>query len=127
MRLATFVEEKRDQPFDWKHNNCAFFACDWIAILTGVDPVADLRLLTARELVNIVNGKPMPMLADMIAEKYGYAVTTVSQARRGDVVETETPDGPALGVCLGATSVFPGKDGTVFIKTYSCRRAWRID
>jgi len=126
-KLALFIEEKRHQPFNWQENNCGFFVCDWLAILVGVDPAAEPRKLTGKELVKAVRAKPLEERAAEIALSYQWPQVPVAFAQRGDVVAIELPGiGFSLGVCAGPMSVFPGQDGIVFNPTPSCVQAWRI-
>lgn len=127
--LALFIEEKREQPFDWAANNCAFFACDWLAILTGVDPAATFRgevdsALSAQRVIAAAGG--LERIAEDACARWGWPEAAVPLARRGDVVVFDTDHGPALGVCLGAVSAFAGPTGVQFQPTAKCRRAWRI-
>lgn len=128
-KLNLFVEEKRNQPFNWRLNNCGFFACDWVAMLIGVDPAAAWRTLTARQLVVFVRDNTLSDLANRCAQANNFQQVEPAFVRRGDTVESPPmPEaGPALGVCLGFKSVFPGKKGIVFINTLVCTRGWRID
>lgn len=126
-KLALFIEEKRNQPFNWKHNNCGFFACDWIAMLVGFDPAAEFRPLTPLQLARKIRAVPVDVIAHELASEYNWPEVKTAFARRGDVVEIISEGYPALGVCEGVRSVFPGREGLVFQKTSSCRRAWRID
>lgn len=109
--LAAFVEEKGAQPFDWEHNNCAFFACDWIALCTGVDPAADLRVqvtsaLSAGRVLRARGG--LIQIAGEACFRWGWPEIPAALAQRGDVVAHPTPQGPALGVVLGARAIFAG-------------------
>jgi len=128
-RLALFVEEKRTMPFDWATNNCAFFACDWLAILTGVDtahpwrPEVDSALTAARVLASLGG---LEAIATKTFAAHGWPEVVVAKARRGDVVAHDGDGGPALGVCLGAQSVFASPTGLDFRPTLTARRAWRI-
>lgn len=127
--LATFIEQHRDTPFDWQHNNCALFACDWIAQLTGHDPAASLRpgitsALSAARVVAAHGG--IEAIADAACAAQGWPSCENTFARRGDVVLYDTDTGPALGVCIGLLSAFAGADGVTFVNTLSTRAAWRI-
>lgn len=128
-KLALFIEEKRHQPFDWATNNCCFFACDWLAMLTGIDPAASFRgqvdnALSAQRIMARAGG--VECVAEEASSRWRWAETTVKLARRGDVVVFDTENGPALGVCLGALAAFAGPNGVEFKPMAACRRAWRI-
>lgn len=128
-KLDLFIEEKRRHVFDWTTNNCAFFAADWVAMLTSVDPASSFR--------DEVTG---PMAAKKALERHGGIVEIAAQAfgrwnwpavpahlaQRGDVVVTETDSGPALGVFLGHCAAFVGADGLMFVPPAKLTGAWRI-
>lgn len=128
-RLALFFLEKQAQPFDWQNNNCCFFACDWLAILTGEDPAAEYRAratdaLGAARVLSEEGG--VEAIAELVCAEKGWPEIGIKLAGRGDVVLLDTPDGPALGVCDGLNSGFAGPAGLTFKRTLGCRRAWRI-
>ncbi len=128
-KLALFLDEKRNQPFEWAGNNCCFFACDWLAILTGSDPAESYRsritsALSAARVLSEDGG--VEGIAERICAERGWPEQAVKQAQRGDVVIFDYPDGPALGVCAGGLSWFAGSAGAESVKTLQCRRAWRI-
>src|SRR5947209_4628702 len=41
--LRLFIRDGAGRPFDWLTCNCGFWACDWIKLVSGVDPVAEFR------------------------------------------------------------------------------------
>lgn len=127
--LALFVEEKRAQPFDWETNNCAFFACDWITILTGVDPTAQYRprvnsALSAARVLAEAGG--IEAIAARACEENGWPEIPPRLAQRGDILLSETTDEKSLGVCAGRDGIFAGKAGLVSVPVLKCVRAWRI-
>lgn len=127
--LALFIEEKKAHSFDWATNNCGFFACDWIAMVVGVDPAADFRdkidsALSAQRVLDEVGG--IESIATDAAFKFGWPPVAPAYARRGDIVSLDGGNGISLGVCLGAESVFLQKTGIAFFNTLQARRAWRI-
>lgn len=127
--LALFIEEKRAQPFDWRQNNCAFFACDWLAILVRVDPAKPYRrrctsAVSAARLLRAGSG--LVALASEDFARRGWPEVPPARARRGDVATTTTPQGEALGVVIGAQVAHAGPNGLVFTPLANCRRAWRI-
>jgi len=128
-KLALFIEEKRHQPFDWVRNNCCFFACDWLAILTGKDPAAEYREritsdLSAARVLKEEGGAIG--IAEKVCEANRWFKTPLKLARRGDIAALDTPDGQAIGVVIGAMVAFAGTHGVEFRPLSSCRRAWRV-
>lgn len=127
--LSLFLAEKRAQPFDWTLNNCAFFACDWLAILTGVDPAANYRgeissALSAGRVLAAAGG--LERIAEEACARWDWPEVPVARARRGDAMLIDTTHGPALGVCIGGRTAFAGSGGVVYHPALKCRRAWRI-
>lgn len=130
VKLALFLEEKQSQPFDWKTNNCCFFACDWLAILAGVDPAESYRprVTSALAMGRILKEEGgVEAMADKDFPARGWRNVDVKMAQRGDIVLADTPEGPAIGVCGGAVSWFAGPKGLSAISTiHQCRKAWKI-
>ncbi len=125
IRLALFIEEKRNEPFVWSKNDCCLFCCDWLTILTGEDVASsyDLRgtydsALGAIRILKQLGG--LEVLAQTVAKDRGWAFVSSSYARRGDAVIFQTESGPAMGVCDGKMSVFAGPSGIVFRLTSTC-------
>lgn len=129
--LTLFVEEKRNQPFDWGHNNCAFFASDWLAILTGEDPAADLRAevtsaLSAARVLQERGG--IEKIIEDYCTAHGCLEINPQRAQRGDIATIAVEDDSrfAIGVVVGAQVAYAGLAGLVFAPKALCRRAWRI-
>lgn len=126
-KLDLFVEEKRDQPFSWTVNNCAFFTADWLAILLGYDLAEAYRDLTEPELKHLFNSRSFPQLIELVMAHHNWPQVTIEHAARGDVVAASLVHGKTLGVCTGINSVFPGERGILFHPTLACNTAWRIN
>lgn len=125
-KLAFFFREKHSLPFNWQTNNCAFFAADWAAILTGTDPIPEFREMSAKNLVRYMNAHDLAVVIKERCALLGWPLVPLTFARRGDMVQTEIDATPALGVCNGHMSGFPGLTGLVYFPTLKCQRAWRI-
>lgn len=130
--LDAFVAERSGAGFDWVRNNCAFFASDWVARLTGIDPAAGYRdgvtsaLSAARALAALAPAGGLAEALTAALARWDWPECPPAFARRGDLVSCESGTGPALGLCLGARSAFVGPAGLVYIQTLNARRAWRI-
>lgn len=130
-RLALFVEEKRAQKFKWGQNDCCMFVCDWLAILTGLDPASIIGLrdtyhtgVGAMRKLKELGG--VESIAATWCAAQNWTECPSQRASRGDVVLFLTRGGAALGVCLGQLSVFAGPDGISFVKTSECSKSWHI-
>lgn len=137
--LQLFIEEKRNQPFDWQHNNCAFFASDWLAILTGEDPAAHLReqVTSALSAARVLkDGGGIEAMFDEYCTRQGWLVIEPNRAQRGDlatiavnasgVAGTEDASDIAVGVVVGLSVAYAGPNGVTFAPRAIAGRAWRI-
>ena len=122
-RLNTFIESRRNAAFVFGETDCCMFAADAVLTITGVDLAADLRGTYSTKLG----------AAKVLSERGGVAgVVTlpaipVLMAGRGDVVMIETPDGPALAVCIGSKIAAMSADGLAFVGMDTAITAWKVD
>ena len=124
-KLEELVQTKRHQPFDWGTNNCVGFVAeaqiamtgetDFPEALTDIGSKYNAYRLIRKRVKNITDG----------ANKYFQSIP-ITMAQRGDIVEIETCEGPAVGICLGSNAVFIGKDGLEYFPMTSLIRAWRM-
>lgn len=137
-RLADCIARRRELPFAWGKLDCALFAADCVAAVTGVDPAADLRAAyrSEREAARLV--ARFGGLAALAASRLGPEVLP-GQARAGDVGLVPAPArrAPAsaaaraglvteqLAVCGGPCWVAPGETGLVVVDRATVLRAWR--
>lgn len=95
----------------------------------GFDPASGFRprVTSALSMARLLEDEGgVESIAERICSSNKWPVRDVKQAQRGDIVLLDSDQGPSLGVCAGAESWFAGPDGTQFIKTLNCRRAWGI-
>lgn len=125
--LAQLVESWRLQPFVWGQYDCAQFALavlravssrDWAQL--GVQPYKSAR--GAQAMLRLLGVRDMPALATKIL---GPSLPPAF-ARRGDLVSCASPQGAALGVCLGTQLAFPGPAGLVVLSAQQATQCWRI-
>lgn len=125
VRLADFIEARRERAFSWGGSDCCLFVCDGIEAMTGTDPGARWRGLYLSEkgarrvlrdnggvrgLASLILGEPIPPLL----------------AGRGDVVLIDTPDGEALALCIGANIAAQGTTGIEFHPPSAAKAAWKV-
>jgi hypothetical protein len=130
VKLANFIQSHLHAPFEWGKNDCCLFACDWIALATGIDPAADLRgkydsALSAARVLEPLGG--VAGVAKARCWDHGFFEGPVMLAQRGDIVLMVTDQGPTLGVCVGSRSAFTGAAGIEMYPTYKCAGSWRIN
>jgi hypothetical protein len=129
--LANFLAEKKDTPFEWGVNDCCLFTCDWLKILTGIDPASDLRgkytdALSAARILKEQAG--IQNLVANYCKKYAWDEVSPSLAQRGDLIilQLDETQGPALGICLGQNSAFAGQNGYILQPTLKAISTWHI-
>jgi hypothetical protein len=128
-KLARFIEERRNRPFDWAGDNCGFTACDWLALAVGADPAADFRGYDSRLSITraVRRAGGLDAIAEAAAQRWGWRVEVPSLLHRGDIASKRTDRGQtALGICLGLKSAFMSSKGMAFVPTATCERGWRI-
>jgi len=123
--LNTIIESKRNQPFDWGTNNCVGFVAEVQKGITGrtdfpealedVGSRLNAYRLVRKRVKNITQG----------ADQYFESIP-ITMAQRGDIVELETCDGPAVGICVGSQAVFIGENGIEYLPLTALIRAWRM-
>lgn len=129
-RLDAVVAAARERPFAWGSFDCALFAADGIAAVTGVDPAAAWRGAYADEtgverLLHEQGG--LIALASRIARRHGWPRVPAARLGRGDVALVRLEDRTAaLAVCLGAAFTMPGPCGLVSVARCRARFGWRI-
>ena len=127
-RLADAIRVARGRSFAWGQHDCALFAFDCYAAITGEDLTIPFRghyttpLGAARALKR---HRGVSTVWDLVASILGPDRSSVL-AQRGDMVLLDTELGPTLGVCLGARSAFVGKDGLVYAPTVNAKRSWQV-
>lgn len=131
-----FIEAARKKEFDWQDLNCALFACEGVLAFTGEDFAVNFRGLydtkeEAEELIKKECGGDLQALATLYLGpprlKVNAAETGFWNTARGDVCLLESPEGKALGLCLGQKVAFMTHNvGFVLIPLRKCSMSWRI-
>lgn len=124
--LAAFVRARMATPFAWGVNDCALFAADAVAAITGVDLAADLRGYTSAHAANsllLARGG----LSEIATRALGAPVG-ISQVRDGDLaLVMQAPRRTALGVCVSHNLVAgPGGAGLQTAPRSLALMAWRV-
>ena len=117
----------RRVPFEWGRADCALFVCSCLDAMTGSrlwsewsdryrSAAGSRRMLRRRgfeDLLAVADVLLGPQLEPRLAQ-------------RGDVVAVQTPEGPALGLCLGAWSAVKSETGLEFVAVDKLLTAWRV-
>jgi hypothetical protein len=122
---------RRDRSFQWGVHDCCTFACDVIHDAGGVDYAAPFRgryrsAAGAARVLRRFAGGGLEAAAEKIAQDNGLEEVPPLMAQRGDFILLDAAEGPALGVCLGATFIAAGPAGAVTLPLKRARRAWRV-
>lgn len=132
-RLTDFLHDRREMPFAWGSNDCALFACDAVLAMTGTDLAEWFRLHPygtaldgARRIREFTNGGTLADVASIMAGCFGIAEIKPSFAMLGDVVISEGPAGPMLGIHGGDIAWFAGEFRLDERDTGECLQAWKI-
>lgn len=129
MQFETFLNQYREQAFEWGKCDCCLFAADWIKVNTAEDLAADLRGKYSTELG-----------ANRALKKLGFdGVTAIADARigeglsplqlnRGDIalvknhVEQDT-----LGIVYGNQIWVLGLNGIETLPVTTAIKGWRVE
>jgi hypothetical protein len=98
--LQAAFAQAREHTFAWGQFDCALFACDCVAVMTGEDPAAEIRghYSNEQQAIELIGGD-LGTFAATIAAKCGMPEVRASFAGRGDVVLVDNGEpGRALGV-----------------------------
>lgn len=128
-RLNAEVQKARGKAFVWGTCDCALWALEVVAALTGTDHVATVRgTYESRDgALRCLASNWGCGLEDAVTILLGEPLPTPLYAQRGDVVSIGTDDGPALGICLGAELAFLAQEGGLTLRPITeAGRAWRV-
>lgn len=123
-RLSEFYRDRRNRPFEWGENDCCTLAADWVAEITGADPIDDIRgwddALSAARTIESLGGM-RAAVTDRLGEPIDWML-----AQRGDVVLLVVNRRDTLGVCMGQFALAPGEDGALLVQMAQAECAWRV-
>lgn len=128
-RLVSLLQARQAMPFVWGLTDCALWAADAVAAVTGHDPASDVRgsYHTALQAVRMIRRRGG--LFGLAADRLGLQITA-SQAWDGDVallradVCNRSADG-ALAVWWRGVLVAQGAAGLVMVPAAAARAHWR--
>lgn len=128
VRLADAVEAARHRPFAWGAHDCATWAFDVRAALTGRPSAAEAwrgRYKTEIGAIRMVRRLGYDDLRGMMHGLLGGPLANPRLAQRGDIV-ISTDQFPAIAVVIGAQAVFPGETGLMALPIRSAEIGWRV-
>lgn len=125
--LAEFIVQKQNEPFKWGKNDCFLFAMDCVQMLRGEDVAKEFR----GKYQTMIGAVKLQSKHNMIGwlDRHFVRYENNNLIQRGSIVcymhETHNPP-DALGICVGADFVAPGKDGVVFLPMTQVVSGWRV-
>lgn len=130
VRLAAFLETRRERKFKRGAHDCVIFACDAIKEVSGVDLAADYRgkYTTKKKALEIIKSMGCEDLADVAERRLGMPLSSVTRAKRGDLVAVKYDGEIALGVVdmSGSQVATTGKDGIQYFSRKFWLKAWAV-
>jgi hypothetical protein len=129
--LAAYIDRKRNEPFAWGVNDCCLFGANWIQLCTGLDPAATLRGTYDSALSGVrvlENHCGLIGTIDTYFNPLGFKAIGQGFAARGDIAVRDCGNGDTMGIVLGSTAAFVGKDGLQFanLNDGAETRFWKI-
>jgi len=107
--LIKYLEQCHRKEFSYGLIDCCTFTADAVKAMTGVDFMEEFRgqYKTKQEALSAIKNIGSGTLLKTMKDKFG---PFVNRGLFGDVAYMWGKDGPTLGICLGAESVFIGED-----------------
>lgn len=123
--LDDFIGGRRELPFAWGSQDCCNFAADWVELVRGVDPMADLRGLESALAAGRALADAGGLLA-AVTQRMGPPILG-ALAQVGDVALVRHGAGlSSMGVCLGPYVTAPGDAGLLMLPITHAEAAWRV-
>jgi hypothetical protein len=127
IELQEFLRDSAKKKFDWVSCNCGFWVCEWIKLVTGNDPVDDIRgrFKTAsgfRRFVMSSGGNEA--FSCSIAKRAGLVGT--DRPMLGDIGLVATGDGATMAIKLDADKWACKTLDGIAIAPFGQIAAWRL-
>ena len=127
-RLAEFLAERADRPFEWGDQDCVSLAADAAVVLTGRDPLAAYRGRYADEdeAYRLVGPDGLVAFVGRLMEEFGAPECPVSLAQRGDWAMVSVGNQFVTGVVVGDTVAAPGVRRVAYVPLSRAVVAWAV-
>ena len=125
--LAEYLGRRSAAPFDWANANCFHFAGNWVELVEGQNPMAELPRwdseVEALDLLNSMGGFDAAVTKTLAREPVASSL-----AQLGDIVKLPLPGGRAsMGICNGRTLIAIVESGAVVdLPMPQDSVAWRV-
>jgi hypothetical protein len=134
-KLNEYLVQRQDlyqaEGFTWGKTDCVHFVADWVQLLTGTDPLGDLRNAygSEKEALKLLRDKEGTLLEALTA-RFGAPVHPAF-AQRGDVAYIQLEGMESCGILLTSGSLmrglFPTERGFTLQRYQDCLYAFRIE
>ncbi len=127
-RLASFIDDRRNQAFAWGMQDCFTLAADAALEMTGDDPAASVRgaYSSEDEAEAIIGPAGLEAWVAATMAAWGAPECDPAFAQRGDMVFVAVGNQRMCGVHCGNAIAVPGADHLHFLPTSRALRAWVI-
>jgi hypothetical protein len=124
LALEYAIERARHKPFAWTGHNCATFAADCVAAITGVRVHEEFAAFMATERRAKAFGLALAPEVDRVlgADRR----IDPKSAQRGDVLLLALSGYSVLGICAGISAAAVGPAGLAFVPMETAQCAWHI-
>lgn len=126
-RLHSKLRELQQKPFAWGYNDCVTFAADCAEVMTGEDPIKDIRgtWSNKREALKAMkdysgSAKLVDCCNKMLESK------PIVFASVGDVIVCDGENGQFVAVVVGHTAVGPTSTGLQHVPIASAIAAYEV-
>lgn len=121
-RLSDYIATKRDQPFQYGVNDCAHFVADAVEVMTGQDPMPELRGQYDSEFgsLRVMTEIGQGTLEATVDAK--FPEIEIGRAQRGDIAFF---DG-SIGIVMGTFAWFVSDDGLERVPRSMWDKAWSV-
>lgn len=128
-RLAHAIEARKRSPYEWGRNDCALFAADLIAAVTGQDFAAPFRgkyqdEAGAKAMLETHGWRDLEAMVDELLPRRRLELG--ERPRRGDAVLVDGRFGPFLGIVWQGGVIGPGPDKMAFWPSQTFLAAWSV-
>lgn len=125
-KLHQFVESRRRTPYQWGVNDCGTFSADAIEVVTGADPIADIRgqwtdEASAMQLLEANGG-----IVGLANRYFPGRRKEREMAQEGDLVLVKVEGKHSLAICVGRYAAAPGDDGVLLTEMTEARAVWEV-
>lgn len=117
--LNEFIEKNKDNKFKYGKWDCFIFAVQAVKIISGKDYSKGNKYKSKKDGLALLKTKGgyLNVLDNLFSR-----IDNINLTQRGDLVYYEG----AIGICIGAKSIFVNEEGYTFINTNEAQAAYKV-